>query len=549
MQSPLDILNSIGQGPMSQGRPPALDNIPKYLGNTGGTFMRNGMEYTRNPVNPNPAYWAAQRGSPPGGGQTLNSFGITPQDLLAALRADASAFQGAADEQWARNNQEIQGARGDIQAGINDIQGGNQYAQNLLGGYADTALSLGDAQYGNIEGAAREARDRTWGQTDDIRAGVSDIQGRQADLYDRTLRGADANYADVIGDVNASYSLMDAAGDEYLNEFVKKFDDRSVQDAAIAANATAEWGMSQMKMARSGLRPDGTRMTAAEQQQAVTGIQQQVGEQVQTAVGQITSSYNQARVGLGETLAGIRQNAAMARQSGAQIKLAAQQTRLQGYSLGAQLTESMMRGEQIKLEAAGLDAQAGQAYADDVQAAEQARASMFQLSASLGTQMAQMAQAAMLSTANLRMQGREMTARLVAANPRSIVGVFESILSLYTAGRAQASTQQPPMIVGGSKKQPGMSFGMDPGAMFGAMPSMKGQFGPSLGNPNYDPQGELMSRKQWGGNTPQGLSVSGPPPWIADGGPMTYDPMGFNTWADLHQGANRGYYSPMPDEL
>lgn len=520
-----DFLSTIDMG----GGPTSAPQVtaPQFVGGGATWTDKWGRTMTANPQTLNPEWLsqrAAQRSYQQGGGGG-GAWGINPSDLMAALQMDTANYQQAADEQWARNNAQIAAMQDAIQLGVGDVFSGNNYNQQLLGGLAGDALNIGDAQFDNIESAARDARDRTYGQTDDIRRGVSDIQGIQGDMIGDVLGGADRSYADVTSDVNESYALMDAAGDEF-KQYLDEFEDRAAKDASAIASGIYSSGRAQMQMIKGGMRPDGLPMSGAEQAQAMAQVQYDVGQQVQQNVTGLFSDYNNARLQGAGVLGQMRQAAGMARQSGAQIKNQAQSNRLQAQSLGRQLAADMMAGEQIKLGAAQLDAQAGQAYADDVQAAEQARTRMFELATGLGSQMAQLNQAAMFKTADLRIQGRQMVAEMVANNPRSVVGIFESLLSMYTAGRASQQSNTAgaftlPTSSGGDKdnQKSIQHFGSNPYSMFGRFQSMGG-----------------------GGSSYTGPQMSSVTPTASPVAP----PSGYNEWAEFTNSQSNPY---LPVEL
>lgn len=338
----------------------------------------------------------------------INPLDRVPPILLQALARDTAAMQSAADEQYARNNEQIAGIGGLVNSIVPSMTGQSDALAAILSTLAGQAQGLGLQQVG------------------DVTTRVNDLFGQVSgniDQFQKNVRGQAARgIADVNADVNSSYKLGDNAVAGFENA-IRNFQDRSAQDAASTASGIRRSMQSAMNEIRSGVNPDGTPMTPAEKQAAILNLQRTVGDQVDQTVTGYFSDYNKARAALEQNLASLRMNNAGLRQSGADIKLRATQTGLQAEQLA-------LAGEQLR-------AQTGLQGNEQIIEAQKGQREMMDLSSNLMTFMASMKESSLMNALNLEMQGRTTMAQLVQQNPRSVVSWFQGLLALYATAAGQ----------------------------------------------------------------------------------------------------------------
>lgn len=278
--------------------------------------------------------------------------------MLGALLSDTNRMQGAADRQFMRNQAQID-SMGAFLGGLQptlDAQAAG--FQNELRGFGSQAQALGDQQVDRIERSNAETR------------------ARQDPLIDSAMDTQKL----------AEWGMADA---------VNRFEDRAAQDASAVAEGIRRSMKTSLKMARSGMRPDGSSMTAEEQHAVMQEMEFETGRQVQAAITPLMSDYNRARASLDQSLASLRS-----------------------------------QGAATRLQAAGQVASTDQAGTQNLLAAQAGRRDMANLASSLSQAGAQLRQTALLTAVQLEAQGRMNLAQLVQQNPETIVSWFQGLLAM-----------------------------------------------------------------------------------------------------------------------
>lgn len=339
-----------------------------------------------------------------------------PPLLLRALMTDTRAMQGAADEQWNRNNQQI----GALDRWLGGVGGRVQsQAQGLAGNLRQTAgqaEGLGAQQLEEYGGFGKGVMDRVHGAVDQYGQNLDEIKGGMKGMY--------TNLDDARGDIEEGYQLADQAASQFEGA-INEYEDRTAQDASVVAAGIRRNASTAMRMARSGVHPDGTPMTAGEQAAAISQIQQDVDTQVQSAVTPIFSEYNRNKTQLQTALAQLRQGNAQLRMTGAGTKGQLADVELRGRGMEADIEKARLAGTE-------LEAQTGLAVGDQFLKAQAGQREMMTLSAGLQQTAAQLEQTSLLESVKLELAGRTQLAQLVQQNPRSVVSWFQSLLSLYS---------------------------------------------------------------------------------------------------------------------
>lgn len=365
---------------------------------------------------------------PPSGGG--GGGGGLPPLLLQALASDTRRMQDAADRQFWRNQGEIDGMRSFVSGIGPGLTGQANSLSAELDALAGKADAMGGQQHGEFMDRAGTTWDAIHGAANDFRAGADRIGGE--------IRGlVGAQLPKFFGDIESSFQK----GDQAVAGFERalgNFEDRTAQDASVVASGIRRNAQAQMQMARSGIHPDGTPMTAAESADMMSQIRRDTEGQVQGAITPIFSQYNMAKAQLEESLAGLRMNNANLRLQGAQL-------RDQGIQTGLAASDRLTNLEGMKLEAGKAEAEVGLGLTSALVQEHQNQQALLQLSTGLSQTGVQMRQAAMLQAVNLEMQGRTQVAQLVQQNPDTVVSWFQSLLALYSASMAS----QPPPIGGG----------------------------------------------------------------------------------------------------
>ena len=315
--------------------------------------------------------------------------GSQQQNLEMALGMDTFNMQQAADEQHALLGRQTS-AMEDILGGLSsDFMGpSNQFGMEM-DQYAQKAEQLGTLQYDQTEGRVRDM--------------LGDVKGQIG-------RG------DPSGDIDRANAFAEAATTGF-QDAIAEYQDRSAQDASAMASAIRRNGHSQLMMARAGIHPDGTPMTAAEQAAVTAEVQWSTETAVQEQITPILSRFNDTLVSLKKGLADLKMGQANTALQGGQLR--------SQYGLnGAEVLQGAHMG--------GISAMA--------QAGEQ-QAKMMEMGAMLKRAKADLSSAAQLNAVNLEMQGRSEVSRMIQNNPRSIVSWFQGLMALYAARVADSNTQ------------------------------------------------------------------------------------------------------------
>ena len=323
--------------------------------------------------------------------------------LINAFLSDQDKMQGAADQQWSRNNEAISNM-GDYVNSLDDRLMGQGDA--LFNGFIDRANSLdalGNQQMSDYQGAARP-----------INRDIDEATDAHARGVDRQIQGLDRANADL----DAGYAKADEAA-AYMEQVKKDYADTGAMEASAAASAISRSAKQEERAITSGLLPDGSKMTPQEQSQAIVELGFRVKSQVQEAITPMLVRYNEVGAQLGQAVAQLKLSAGQARIQGAETRKSIAQT-------GGQLEQMKLEGS---LQGAGLKAQ----MADQLLKAQQGQRDMAQLSSALHQGGAQIVQAALLKTAEMEFAGLTKTAELIQQNPRSITSWLQGILGLYAA--------------------------------------------------------------------------------------------------------------------
>lgn len=326
-------------------------------------------------------------------GSTMNPTGGGGGQMQEALLQDTQTMQGAADEQWGANQQQIDALSMLLEGVPGRIAGPAQAGAGQLREFAGQAASMGQEQGRQVQGAV-----------DKIGRGVDSILQR----------------GDPSADIAAAYALSDEAATGF-QDAIAQYQDMGAQEASAMASAIRRQGHSAMKMATAGIHPDGSPMTASEQAAAVAQVQFDTESQVQESITPVLSRFNDTMVTLRKSLA--------------DLKMGGAQTRLAGGELRSRSST----------ERAGMAAQAGYQGLNAVMQSHEGQRQLLELGANLHQAATSLENAAVLNSVNLEMQGRTAIAQLVQQNPRSVVSWLQGLLAIAAA---QAATS--PEMGGGS---------------------------------------------------------------------------------------------------
>lgn len=388
-------------------------------------------------------------------GRRLSSFRPEQADpmadqmelLLQGLMRDTGEYQRTADEQFGRNNQQIQALSGFTSSAPASINAQAAALAQLLQGQAGQVGALGDQQHG-------EFQDFTGGIMEGLTADLTPIQESLGDLYDDGIElqgmlmdlsenaAKVGDPADVEAMVREGLSKADAAASKFERN-IDEFEDRTAQDASITANAIRRSAKNREMQIKAGVRADGRPMSPAEQDAAMAMLSGQVDEQVQTASTQIFSQFNRDKAQLHQALAGIEMQAANFRMVGADILNKANQVELQGLGLSLDALKSVGQNRAQLLDIKNLEqrmafdkAQIHLGLSSQFLQSQAGQRQMAELASGLVQSSAQIQQSAILQAASLEFQGLTATAQLVQQNPESVVSYFQGLLGLFSARAA-----------------------------------------------------------------------------------------------------------------
>jgi hypothetical protein len=345
--------------------------------------------------------------------------------LLPALARDVGEMQGAADDQFNRNQGRIdalsqflgglQGMLVDPATGVSArAQGDARGLQQLGDQQTADFLAMGEEAVGPMREAAAAA-------------------GRGADRVGDIAEGVVSRGRDVEGMVREGLGLGGRAIGTMAGA-VAGYADRTAQDASAVAAGIWRQAESQIKQIRAGLLPDGSPMTPEMQADAMRQIQYDTGTQVQQAVTGMMSDFNRTKAELGMQLAEMERSVGDMNLQGAQILNQTSQSDLSAGGLALEAEGLRLRGFE------GLSAAMFQKVQGLLQTQEGVRqlAQLAQSSREFGYQVEE---AARLNTANLMASGLSAVADLTNRNPRTVVSWFQGLLTLLSA--QAASTGRP----------------------------------------------------------------------------------------------------------
>lgn len=355
---------------------------------------------------------------------------------LAALGHDVGRMQGAADRQFERNQAQI-GAVDDFLGQAPDaiLQGGQQNTADLddltqrMGNLAQTQPDQFQQLMQSIQGGM-----------DAGVQGIQDIAGQAAGGFDRAQGVAEqaiGNLGNVSDRIDKGVAAMEMAAEKFADS-IKDYRNFAVQDAAATAAGIRRAGHNAMKMVQAGVRPDGTPMTAEEQQDARIQVMAQTNNQVQEAITPIFSQYNAVNAQLHQSLAQMEQAIGGAQLQGAALERDAIMTALQGSTIMGQLEQGKLAAGDLAMSGLALRAQVSTALSGQFLQSQEGQRVALQAAASTAQSAAAIRQAAILDSANLQMQGLFGRASLVQQNPESVISYFQGLLALYNLTSAQA---------------------------------------------------------------------------------------------------------------
>jgi len=403
-----------------------------------------------------------------------SEFGNLPPSLLNALLGDSVNMQQAADEQFARNNQQAGGIQGAAQGGADAIARGGQESGNRLQGVMDRLTGMGQRHRDEMDGVLKN-----------VNADYDQAVGRANKGFDaasaQAKRGADFAMSSVSGantKVDQDLAEAYAIGDEAVAAFQKaltEYKDTTAQDASVVSASIYRNAEAQKKQIEAGTTPDGRMMTVAQRADALSQLSYDTGIQVQSAVTPLFSRFNETKAGLEQVLASFKFNNAGLRTTGAGLRQQGADLAIRAGGVGVQAGQTMAGVEQARLDAARGQVENRLAVADRTLQAQQGEREMAQLVSGMAQAREQIGQAAIIDSARLRIDGLTTTAQLIQQNPRSVVSWFQGLLALYTANQGQAPEPgfRAPRPQGGGQQQ-NPSPPSSPARMPGSQPDQTG---------------------------------------------------------------------------
>ena len=360
----------------------------------------------------------------PGGTPRGSNVNAYLDDLERRLVGEGAAQQEAADRQFARKQ-----------------------------GVIDQMQTLAGAAPGEVEAVAKAGSDRL-GELGQMLGGRADkflqesqermdlLSGRVNKDVDAVLRGADRIDRGVDQAVGGAVAKANAYAAEAV-ESSRRAETGYEKDQSALIQATVagidKRAKEAVRMATAGIRPDGTRMSAAEQQATMREMQVQIAAESATVAAQIQSEANTTLASLRNTLA--------------QVQIAAGETSLAGGRLGLEGEQVKTAANQQRLAAAGLRAESGVAIEQQRQQAEQTALQYRRMQADLTQMGVQIETAAKLDAANLRMQGLGQLADMIERNPETIVSLYSGLAAIFGARIQEASGNSTGIVLSGGPQQ------------------------------------------------------------------------------------------------
>lgn len=309
--------------------------------------------------------------------------------------------------------------------------GRKQRVSDLVGQFAEEGPAAiakqGDSAAGGLEALGDGLRDRGQEFASDLTAQLDALGGKVDRDVNAVMGAADRIERGVDKGVGAQVARSNA----FADSAVKSSEEAAAgyqKDQSALVQATVA-GIDQrvkntMRMVTAGIRPDGTRMSPAEQSAAMREAQVQTAAETGQVTAQIQSQANETMASLRNTLA--------------QVKLGASDAAVKAGALIVEGAQVKAQANQQRLGAAGLRAEAGTAIAQTKIQAEQTALQYSRMDADLKQMGAQIRSAATLDAANLRLQGLGQWADLIERNPETVVSLFSGLAAIYGA-RLQAS--------------------------------------------------------------------------------------------------------------
>lgn len=325
------------------------------------------------------------RDSQGGGGGAIDS-------LFGTVTDENARMQAAADRQFGRNNEQIQGY-GDFLSTLNpSLMGVSDRNAALLFGAAGQATGLGDT-------AVRDQRSRG----DAIMAALEGDLSRVGGTADR-----------IEGDADAALRYG-AAGVRAAGNALGGYQSDSQANISATVSGLHRQMQTRSQLVNSGINPDGTMMTPAERQAAQRQLTFDTMQATSGVVSQMREEQSRIAAQLGMQLAGTNISAG-------QIALGA---------AGARTEAGRLREGVATTRATVGSSVSGQAL--DV---ERLRTGYRQLASGLLESGANMRSSALTLALQLESQGRIAMAEMVRNNPESVVSSFASLLQLYSVASA-----------------------------------------------------------------------------------------------------------------
>lgn len=176
-------------------------------------------------------------------------------------------------------------ANGGFNAGAGGMNGANAFGGGGQGGFMGQAAN---ALRGDIM-AQQGAADRQWNRVNNAGNDIFNT----AQTASNQVKGGNANFQ----------PLIDQQKQEFQGQYDKtmgEFKDRTTTDAAALSTGIQRKYQQQMKQIDMGINADGTMMTPAQKRDAQNNIHTQMGQEVNSSIGQVWSQYNQQRAQLNQ---------------------------------------------------------------------------------------------------------------------------------------------------------------------------------------------------------------------------------------------------------
>lgn len=337
-------------------------NIPMTMpANRGVGFHYSGFKPYQQSISQTGPSFGTQQSPQANHGNPLGMAQDWFQGLGNAMGYDIRTQQGAMNEQFARNEQQSGMYEDALQRGIGTMQ----------------QAGLGEKQ------AAQQ------------QAAKLDTQGKQQSQD--FLKFRDQQMAQTRQDIGKANQFA-AQGVETWNKAIGDFKDMSAQTAANAAFGLRRSTQEAMQQINSGMNPDGTMMSPAEQQAARMQLTQTTEQQVSQSVTGIMAQVNDQMAQMKGTLASLQMGQGQQAMAGAQL----------GASTGVSYGGMTLQNDQTRNDMARLSSQL-------TMTGEQAYAAALQQSVAM------------------ELQGRTTMAEMIRANPRSFVSMYAGLTG-YLAG-------------------------------------------------------------------------------------------------------------------